>query len=174
MGDMVIAIIFEETEDPIRLGEIIDRAQKLAVDVPDVTVKLTKGDAASTIRFFAENGELPTENILPDGALGTQKFKKRPLEIEAVQVRWANWNDVCDFLKEHGAENVRGYEIGAEDASDTCGEIGPDYVALDVMTTHGEVAVVRHGDWIIPDSKHGTFYPCKPDVFAATYSTASS
>lgn len=36
-------------------------------------------------------------------------------------------------------------------------------------TVHGEIAVARHGDWIIPEAEPGRFYPCKPDVFAATY-----
>lgn len=68
MGDMVIAIIFEESDDPVRLAEVIERAQKVAADVPDVAIKLTKGDAAATIRFFADNGELPTdEEIQEDG-----------------------------------------------------------------------------------------------------------
>jgi hypothetical protein len=38
-----------------------------------------------------------------------------------------------------------------------------------VITIHGQVAGVAPGDWIItePDGKH--FYPCKPDIFEATY-----
>jgi hypothetical protein len=97
------------------------------------------------------------------------KFRKKPIEIEAVQLCWANWNEVCLFLGQHiGKDNEARY-ISVDEVSDTCGEIGPEYIALDVTTTHGDIAVVRHGDWIIPDSKPGTFYPCKPDVFAATY-----
>lgn len=65
MGDMVVAIIFEEPDtgdprkDAPRLAEIIERAQKLGRDIPNVNIQLTRGDAAATIRFFAENGELP-------------------------------------------------------------------------------------------------------------------
>ena len=38
-----------------------------------------------------------------------------------------------------------------------------------VTTIHKERATITSGDWIIaePDSEH--FYPCKPDIFAATY-----
>lgn len=38
-----------------------------------------------------------------------------------------------------------------------------------VVTIHGEPALVVPGDWIItePDGVH--HYPCKPDIFAATY-----
>jgi len=67
------------------------------------------------------------------------------------------------------AENPSGaMTIPREEASDTCDEVSP-YIALNVRTAHGDVAIVRHGDWIIPEKDPGRFYPCKPDVFAATY-----
>lgn len=97
------------------------------------------------------------------------KFRKKPVVIEAVQLTWANWSEVCEFVGDTISGDNSGYEIRAEEASDICGESGPTYIAIKVVTTHGEWAVVRHGDWIIRDSKPGTFYPCKPDVFAATY-----
>lgn len=102
------------------------------------------------------------------------RFRKKPIEIEAVQLRWINWNEVCDLLGDAlGAENPDGASTITEaEASDTCGEQGPDYIALNVRTVHGEIATVRHGDWIIPEAQPGRFYPCKPDVFAATYDPA--
>lgn len=99
------------------------------------------------------------------------KYRKKPVEIEAVQLRWTTWNEVCDFVGEafRDANPTGAWNIPESEASDTCGEVGPHFIAMNVRTTHGELAVVRHGDWIIPDSKPGTFYPCKPDVFARTY-----
>lgn len=99
------------------------------------------------------------------------RFRKKPVEIEAVQLRWTQWSEVCGFLGDAlTVENPDGaWEIPADEASDTCGEVGPTYIALNARTAHGEIAVVRHGDWIIPEKQPGCFYPCKPDVFAATY-----
>lgn len=98
-------------------------------------------------------------------------FRKKPVEIQAVQLRWTQWDEVCELLGDAlTTENPNGArEIPPEEASDTCGEVGPNYIALNVRTTHGEIAVVRHGDWIIPEKEPGRFYPCKPDVFTATY-----
>lgn len=98
------------------------------------------------------------------------KFRKKPVVIEAVQLLWKNWEEVCDFLGDSFLrDNPQGARsISNSEASDMCGEDGPAII-LDVTTTHGEKALVRHGDWIIPDSKPGTFYPCKPDVFERTY-----
>lgn len=99
----------------------------------------------------------------------TTTFRKKPVEIQAVQLSWQNWNAVCEFVGDAIGPDNPARTISADEASDTCGESGPDYIAVDLTTTHGETAVFRHGDWIIPDSKPGTFYPCKPDIFEATY-----
>lgn len=38
-----------------------------------------------------------------------------------------------------------------------------------VVTIHGEVAHLKNGDWVIaePDGQH--YYPCRNDIFCATY-----
>lgn len=98
------------------------------------------------------------------------KFRKKPVVIEAIQLNYKNWGDIYPFIGGPESSAPVGYHIPWSEASDTCGESDPHgALALDVITTHGETAVVRHGDWIIPDSKPGTFYPCKPDVFEKTY-----
>jgi hypothetical protein len=83
MGDMVIAIIFDEPDDDIRLAKLIDRAQKYGRDIPDVRIKLARGMAASTIRFFAENNELPADEsvdaLVEDSNL--VQHAKRELEL---------------------------------------------------------------------------------------------
>lgn len=103
------------------------------------------------------------------------RYRKLPIEITAVQLRWTRWNEVCELLGDALlAENPTGAtEIPAAEAADTCGEDGPTYLALKVRTVHDELATVRHGDWIIPEAQHGRFYPCKPDVFAKTYEPAA-
>ena len=103
------------------------------------------------------------------------KFRKKPVVIEAVQLCWAQWDAVCALLGDAlSIENPTGaWNIHAGMASDICGERGPDYIALNVRTAHGEIAIVRHGDWIIPEKTPGRFYPCKPDVFRDTYEPVS-
>ena len=71
------------------------------------------------------------------------KFRKKPVEIEAEQ--WLG--------------NDTQYHPGVEvDAN------GPF-----VTTIHEQRAYLAPGDWIIPEPKSGRYYPCKPDIFAATY-----
>lgn len=99
------------------------------------------------------------------------RYRTKPVEIEAVQLRWSTWNQVCEFLSSHGYDwgaHTRFY-ITAEEVSKTCEEPGPEYIGLTVTTVHGETATVHHGDYIIPEPVPGHFYPCKPDVFKEKY-----
>lgn len=81
------------------------------------------------------------------------KFRKKPVVIEAEQ-----WVD---------ATRVKGM----------CDDFDclDDAMAEHVHTIHDNQAViVKVGDWIIPESDGIHFYPCKPDIFAATYEPAKS
>ncbi len=91
------------------------------------------------------------------------RYRKKPVVIEAVQFTGVNHVEVCDFLggqkgAEHQHYNDEGgveYEFDAEN-----GTVG-------IFTLEGEMQA-RPGDWIIKGVK-GEFYPCKPDIFDATY-----
>jgi hypothetical protein len=97
------------------------------------------------------------------------KYKSKPVEIEAVQVSWKNWEAVCDLVGDKISKDNPAIAIPEEEVSDTCDEVGPDYIGFWLETTHGEKAMFRHGDYVIPDARPGTFYPCKPDIFDAKY-----
>lgn len=96
-------------------------------------------------------------------AVGT--YRSRPVEIQAVQLCWRNWSDVCEFLGEIVSPENPGRN--SEMYSDTCGEESGNYIELTIPTLEGDM-LARHGDWIIRGLK-GEFYPCKPDVFASKY-----
>ena len=83
------------------------------------------------------------------------KFRKKPVEIEAVQFTGepANFDEVCRFLE--------GQQHGHHEA-----DYGPDAHIL-IHTLEGDMRA-DVGDWIIRGVK-GEFYPCKPDIFEATY-----
>lgn len=81
------------------------------------------------------------------------KFRKKPVVIEAVQ-----------FIHDHGG-------------SGNYDEIAPlvdDWLDGDtpvINTLKGQMKVAN-GDWIITGVK-GERYPCKPDIFEATYEPAN-
>ena len=92
------------------------------------------------------------------------KYRKKPVVIEAIQLRWTTWNEICDFLGDIISEDNPGRN--SDSYSDACGEEGP-YIELTIPTLEGD-HIARHGDWIIKGIS-GEFYPCKPDIFEATY-----
>jgi len=81
------------------------------------------------------------------------KFRKKPVVIEAVQF--------FERLAESGQEFP-----GVERIVDTEHSSIPN-VYYAIKTLEGEL-VVSEGDWIITGVK-GENYPCKPDIFEATY-----
>lgn len=89
----------------------------------------------------------------------TQRFRKKPVEIEAMELRQDNPDTVADWC---GGRSI--YDPKASDPTDV-------YVGVDIPTLEG-VMRASVGDWVIRGVK-GEFYPCKPDIFAATYEAAS-
>jgi len=95
------------------------------------------------------------------------KYRKKPVVIEAVQLRWDTWGEMCAFAPV-GTNGCRGVYV-AEDGSwsDGVGRPNDARIGLLIPTLEGEMLGVQD-DWIIKGVQ-GEFYPCKPDIFAATY-----
>ena len=90
------------------------------------------------------------------------KFRKKPITIEAIQTSEAlahaigAWEKLPAWL--HAA-----YEVGTV-------IFATDHVSI--RTLEGEMRADRD-DWIIRGVK-GELYPCKPDIFEATYAPVES
>lgn len=89
------------------------------------------------------------------------KFRKKPVVIEAVQ-----------FLPENVDEL---YVLSEPNEARTVLTIYRDFVRqqpykAEIQTLEGTMQA-DIGDWIIKGVK-GELYPCKPDIFAATYDPA--
>jgi len=84
------------------------------------------------------------------------KYRKKPVEIDAVQLRWENWSEICEFV---GVGKLAdGKPEGKQDG---------EKIGLDIPTLEG-VLHASENDWIIKGTK-GEFYPCKPDIFLNIY-----
>jgi hypothetical protein len=81
-----------------------------------------------------------------------QRFRKRPVEIEAMHLAHPN-----------SPEDVAAW-CGGRIVGD--GITGHPY-AIEIGTLEGTMRG-EYGDWIIKGVQ-AEFYPCKPDIFAATY-----
>jgi hypothetical protein len=80
-------------------------------------------------------------------------FRKRPIEVRAVQWRGSNWDEIAAF-----------------DPAVRC-SVSADGTHLMISTLEGPLRATI-GDWII-EGVQGELYPCKPDIFVATYEPSS-
>jgi len=81
-----------------------------------------------------------------------KKYERLPKTVDAVQFTEANKDMVFNSLT---GQYASGFEDGKP--------------VLKVTTIHGEIAVVRLGDWIIKEPKLGHYYPIKDDIFRDGY-----
>jgi hypothetical protein len=94
------------------------------------------------------------------------RYRKKPVEIEAVQLRWDTWGEMCEFagigkLEDGKPEGCYIDGDGNATADST------DVIGLQIPTKEG-LMLGRQDDWIIRGVQ-GELYPCKPDIFEATY-----
>lgn len=80
------------------------------------------------------------------------KFRKKPVVIDAVQFTGDNALAIWAFMgRPDLAANLELHDTD-----------------LPIVETREGTLVASLGDWIIKGVA-GEFYPCKPDIFAATY-----
>lgn len=90
------------------------------------------------------------------------RFRKKPVEIDAMLFT-GEVDEAFDWMNSHGepfptaraAVHARDDQLSDE---------------IYIQTLEGEMRV-SVGDWIIRGVQ-GEFYPCKPDIFEATYEEA--
>ena len=78
------------------------------------------------------------------------KYRKKPVVIEAWQYMPATVQPILGVCRDSHTASI--------------------YPKDHLHTAHqNQIVYLENGDWIIPESDGEHFYPCKPDIFAATY-----
>lgn len=88
------------------------------------------------------------------------KYRKKPVEIEAIQYNGLNREEIEKFVScklEQELETDLAYQVGC----------GAPIFNIAINTLEGKMKAIP-GDYIIKGIK-GEFYPCKPDIFEQTY-----
>jgi hypothetical protein len=97
------------------------------------------------------------------------KYRKKPVVIEAFQITKETRESNADWPEWlHKAWNKNFQEIGSVSCEDYPNSRGHD--RLVIQTLEG-VLTVSWNDYII-QGVQGELYPCKPDIFEATYEPA--
>lgn len=90
------------------------------------------------------------------------KYKKKPVVIEAIQLKVDNFDEVCEFMGET-PEPKHNPDYGIDEHGNT----NNPYLGVYIETLEGKM-LANCGDYIIKGVS-GEFYPCKPDIFEKTY-----
>ena len=88
-----------------------------------------------------------------------KKYVKKPVEIEAIQLKEDNIIEVFNFLDDTNYEKIKS-KLELDEMVYGITEQG--YIQLE------GIMIAGFGDYIIKGVK-GEFYPCKSDIFQATY-----
>lgn len=110
--------------------------------------------------FDGRSGFIYTSKAISEGDMGF--FRKKPVVIEAMQWFAPGWVDD----REHKGALAFFEWIGRDAPVESQDE------RLMVHTLHGPT-YAEPGDWVIR-GEAGDLWPCKPDIFAATYEPALS
>ena len=103
-----------------------------------------------------------------------KKFRKKPVTVEAMRLEGTAGEtmEVYRWIEENTASGS--YDTNARDENGERLPVPASGVSIDastgflvIATLEGEMTA-KPGDWIIRGVA-GEFYPCKPDIFAATY-----
>lgn len=99
-----------------------------------------------------------------------QRYRKKPVEIEAVQFRrggdpWA----IYQWIERNTLGSFEPMDVieGRKPCPESGVSIDPRDGRMIISTLEG-LHWVNLDDWVIRGVA-GEFYPCKPDIFAATY-----
>jgi hypothetical protein len=94
------------------------------------------------------------------------RYRKRPVVIEAEHLSSLNGDQVTEWIRANGghARHVYSDPIRREMFDGDC----PNWIEIE--TLEGTMTA-NVGDWIIRGVK-GEFYPCRNDIFEATYERA--
>ena len=96
------------------------------------------------------------------------KYRKKPVVIEAVQLLRSTWNEMCKHAGVGKLSKGKPEECFVNAKGEVCSfPDADDRIGLQIPTLEGLMLGIE-GDYIIKGVK-GELYPCKPDIFEATY-----
>lgn len=90
------------------------------------------------------------------------RYRKRPIEIEAVQFTGDNEYEIAKFM----GIPIAGLQMSVDTVFRTDGDYREN-THIHINTLEGTMTA-NCGDYIVKGVK-GEFYPCKPDIFSETY-----
>lgn len=96
-----------------------------------------------------------------------KNYRKKPVVIQALQLRWENWSEMCEFAGVGLLTDGKPQGCYIDDDGNPVQDSFTETIGLLIPTLEG-LMVGRQDDYIIRGVQ-GELYPCKPDIFEQTY-----
>lgn len=151
----------DSPEPPYYTFEYASRAMQFTREIRDELADLKAAVLQSRPQNIPEIIPTPT-STLPSGA---SQFRKKPVTISAIRWTGDNLREVIAFTGKHP-----GWDKWFSSWEDYERHVQQDGQQFKIFTLEGTMRA-DIGDWIIRGVKGG-HYPCKPDIFEATYETS--
>lgn len=91
------------------------------------------------------------------------KYRKKPVEVEAYQIT----RELLEAILFDGQPYPKGLQVTSASFHKERRQIYAWFG--EVTTIHNQKTKVVEGDWVITEPNGINHYPCKPDIFEATY-----
>ena len=151
----------DNPEPPYYTYDYVSRAMQFTREIRDELADLKAAALQSRPQNIPEIIPTPT-STLPSGAA---QFRKKPVTISAIRWTGDNLREVIAFTGKHP-----GWDKWFSSWEDYERHVQQDGQQFKIFTLEGTMRA-DIGDWIIRGVK-GEHYPCKPDIFEATYETS--
>jgi len=96
------------------------------------------------------------------------KFRKKPIEVDAIQLNWLNWQKICEFVPEPWFIGGCFLDKDGNILDEHTMEIGEGRLGLKIKTLESNEFLAKETDWIIKGVA-GEFYACDAEIFKQTY-----
>ena len=91
-----------------------------------------------------------------------EKYRKKPVVVEAIKYCGDNLEDVLAFTGKHPR-----WDEWFASFDEYAAHVANDHQMFKILTLEGTMKAMP-GDWVIKGVQ-GEFYPCKPEIFEKTY-----
>ena len=95
------------------------------------------------------------------------RFRKKPIIIEAVQLRWDTWSEMCEHASVGHTKDGKPEGCYIDKNGNVSEDAINGRIGMTIPTLEG-LMIARQGDWIVKGVK-GELYPVKNDIFLETY-----
>ncbi len=152
------------------LEELIQSISKMRDDIKECPVVVPKSEVIEFLELYIQK-LLTISQVFKASVRGITTYQRKANKVlRAIQLRWDNWGEVCEFVpKKYFRGGVFLNKEGKTSGEYLKGSGGPfNRIGLLIETLDKNEVLVEEGNYVVLDSL-GAPYPCNKNVFEENY-----